>query len=130
VVGKAASGFGRTIQREPGAGSGADNAGGRATLFNSFGSAGLTLGTGTAWVVVESELDGLLIHQEGGDLAGVVALGSAQIRPDLETDRALRAAGVILVSLDSDDAGAKEAWGWWTRQYIGCSRRGVLLVIE
>ena len=31
-----------------------------------------------AVVVVESELDGLLIHQDVGDLVGVVAMGSAQ----------------------------------------------------
>ena len=54
-------------------------------------SSPLTLGQGRAWVVVESELCGLLIHQEAGDLVGVVALGSAQARPDAETDRTLKA---------------------------------------
>ncbi len=68
-------------------------------------------------VIVESELDGILLNQETGDLVGVVALGSAQARPDAEAHRALKEASLILVALDSDDAGAKEAWQWWTRQY-------------
>jgi hypothetical protein len=49
-------------------------------------------------------------------------MGNAQARPDLETDRALRAAGLILVSLDTDATGAREAWGWWTRQYKNVKR--------
>ena len=35
--------------------------------------------------IVESELDGLLLDQEAGDLIGVVALGSVKLRPDWET---------------------------------------------
>jgi len=68
-------------------------------------------------VIVESELDGLLLHQEVGDLAGVVALGSAQARPDQVTHEALERVGLILNCLDSDSAGAKEAWSWWKRTY-------------
>lgn len=33
-------------------------------------------------IIVESELDALLLHQEAGDLVNVVALGSAQSRVD------------------------------------------------
>jgi hypothetical protein len=73
-------------------------------------------------VVVESELDGLLINQEAGDLAGVIALGSAQTRPDAETDKAIREADLILIALDSDQAGTKEAWQWWNYQYKNVKR--------
>jgi len=94
----------------------------RYVIIPGSGSSPLTLGTGTAWVIVESELDAFLLWQEAGDLAGVIALGSAQARPDLNTDRALRAAGLILVSLDSDGAGASESWKWWLKQYPNARR--------
>lgn len=68
-------------------------------------------------VLVESELDGLLLFQEAGDLAGVVALGSAQLRPDKVTHTAINQANLVLNCLDSDEAGAKEAWTWWKRTY-------------
>ena len=96
--------------------------GGRYTHVGGSDASPMVWGEGTAWVVVESELDGLLIHQEAGDIAGVIAMGSASNRPDQETDRTLRAAGVVLVSLDSDAAGAKEAWGFWKRTYPNARR--------
>ena len=70
-----------------------------------------------AAVVVESELDGLLLNQDVGDLAGVVAMGTAQAKPDRTTHEALTAAAVILVSLDTDDAGAKASWAFWPATY-------------
>jgi DNA primase len=73
-------------------------------------------------VVVESELDGLLLHQECGDLCGVIALGPCTTRPDAITDQALRVAGLILVALDSDGPGAKEAWGFWKEHYPNFKR--------
>ncbi len=69
------------------------------------------------FVVVESELDGLLIHQEAGDLAGVVALGSAQARPDSETHSLLVGAGRILLAHDADEAGAKASRRFWAGTY-------------
>ena len=33
-------------------------------------------------IIVESELDAMLIHQEAGDIVTTIALGSAQARPD------------------------------------------------
>jgi hypothetical protein len=68
-------------------------------------------------VIVESELDGLLIHQEAGDMVGVIALGFAQGRPNIEAHIELEQASVILIALDTDSAGAKEAWQWWAKQY-------------
>ena len=70
-----------------------------------------------AAVIVESELDGLLLNQEAGDLAGVVVMGSAQAKPDTATHDRLTVAAVILVSLDSDDAGARAAWAFWPATY-------------
>lgn len=76
-----------------------------------------------AAVIVESELDGLLLNQETGDLAGVVAMGSAQAKPDRITHEALTRAAVILVSLDTDDAGARAAWAFWPERYGGKAKR-------
>ena len=73
--------------------------------------------------IVESELDGVLLNQEAGDLVGVIALGSVSARPDAPTHEALMRAGLILVSLDSDEAGAKAAWGWWPETYGAKFRR-------
>ena len=68
-------------------------------------------------MVLESELDGMLLHQEAGDLAGVVALGNAQTRPDQAAWGALRQSRLILIALDGDAAGAREAWRWWTKHF-------------
>jgi DNA primase len=69
-----------------------------------------------AYVVVESELDALLIAQEAGELAGVIALGTAGAKPDAETAAQLAAAAAILVALDFDEAGEK-ASAWWLAHY-------------
>jgi DNA primase len=81
-------------------------------------------------ILVESELDGLLIAQEAGDLVGVVAMGSAQIRPDLKTDEALKEADLILVALDSDQAGKKESWGFWKKSHITSGKVGGLKYVN
>jgi len=75
-----------------------------------------------AAVIVESELDGLLLNQEAGDLAGVVTMGSAQAKPDRITHETLTATPVILVSLDSDEAGAKASWKFWLETYPNAKR--------
>lgn len=69
------------------------------------------------WIIVESELDAMLVYQEAGDLIGVIALGSAQARPNVETDRLLRSAESILCALDTDPSGAKQAWSFWKINY-------------
>jgi len=94
----------------------------RYVIIPGSGTEPLTLGMGRTVVVVESELDAFLIHQEAGDLAGVIALGSATTRPDAGTDRTLRTAGLILVALDSDEAGASESWKWWAKHYPNARR--------
>ena len=99
----------------------------RYVVITGSGSKPMTWGTEETRVLVESEIDGLLIHQEAGDLIGVIALGSAQARPDVETDRALKEAGLILVALDSDQAGAKESWQWWAKHYPNAKRWPVVM---
>lgn len=79
-------------------------------------------GPDSCLVVVESELDGLLLWQEAGDMTGVVILGSAQARPDAKTTARLKAAEVVLVALDADGAGAKQAWGFWNRHFPKAGR--------
>ena len=99
------------------------NTGGKYTHVVGSDASPMAWGLGKkTLVVVESELDGILLNQEAGDLAGVVALGSSTMRPDIETDRILKEAGLILVALDSDDAGAKESLAWWKQQYPNARR--------
>ena len=68
-------------------------------------------------VIVESEIDALLLSQDAGDLVSIVAMGTVTAKPDIETDKLLRAAPIILISLDTDDAGAKAAWKFWPETY-------------
>jgi hypothetical protein len=74
------------------------------------------------FVVVESELDAILLHQEIGDVAGVISLGNAQSRPDKVTADLLSESDLILVALDGDDPGAKEAWQWWPQHFQQAKR--------
>lgn len=92
--------------------------GARYVIVSGSSSAPMTLiGDQGVVVIVESDLDGLLLNQEAGDLAGVVAMGSAQAKPDRIIHAALMAAAVILVSLDGDRAGAKASWTFWPDTY-------------
>ncbi|MBU0515241.1 MAG: hypothetical protein KJ621_10765, partial [Proteobacteria bacterium] len=80
----------------------------------------LAEGQPEAAAVVEGELDGLLVWLKTRDLpvnVGVVALGFAQGRPDADTAAMLARAKVVLVALDFDAAGAKEAWSWWAANF-------------
>lgn len=74
-----------------------------------------------AVAVFESELDGLLVKQEAGELIGVVGLGSAAMKPDSELHGRLMRAESVLCCLDSDKPGSKAAWGHW-RNYPGFKR--------
>ncbi len=72
----------------------------------------------TSWSIVESELDGILMAQEAGELISVAAMGSAQARPDKALHDALTNADSILVALDSEEkAGPREAWNFWKKTY-------------
>lgn len=79
---------------------------------------GLALGGGDGRpvVVVESELDAVLIWQEARDLVGALALGTASGKPDTDATAYLRAAPLILVALDFDQAGIA-AFPWWRENF-------------
>ncbi len=67
-------------------------------------------------VIVEAELDAILVAQEAGDLAGVVALGSTSTRPGSSVFYALQACQRVLVALDYDNGGSgpgETAVQWW-----------------
>lgn len=72
---------------------------------------------GPVAVVVESELDALLLHQEAGDLVSVACLGNSSTRPDQAAADLLQQSRLILMALDADQAGAKESWQWWREHY-------------
>lgn len=63
-------------------------------------------------VICEGELDALLLWQEAGDLADVVALGSATARPHPHFLTHLVTARRWLVATDRDRAGEQGA-AWW-----------------
>ena len=93
---------------------------GEPRYFLLRGSSTRALLIGERWpvaMVVESELDAMLLHQEAGDLVDLLSLGNAQARPDREAADLLQRSGLILVCLDADQAGAKEAWRWWPAHY-------------
>ncbi len=69
-----------------------------------------------AFMVVESGLDAYLAAQEGQGLIGAVTTWNATAKPDQEATALLGAALRILVSLDSDPAGAK-ASAWWLETF-------------
>jgi len=76
-----------------------------------------------ATVILESELDALLLQQEVGDLVSAIALGSVSSKPDRITHEALKATAVILIALDTDEAGGKASWQFWNITYGKKARR-------
>jgi DNA primase len=69
------------------------------------------------FIIVESELDAWLCRQEAGDLAGVMAMGAAGMKPDQNAHALLSGASLILNALDADEAGARYAWKFWPETY-------------
>jgi len=74
-----------------------------------------------AYIVIETELDGLLVDQEACDLVGVLSLGAASNMPDDYCHQHLAEALVILNALDFDQAGGK-AWPKWQATYPQAER--------
>jgi len=68
-------------------------------------------------LVVETELDGILINQEGNDVINVITIGSTMVKPDEVTHEMLKKSNCILVSLDADKTGTK-ATEWWLEKYV------------
>lgn len=97
--------------------------GGRYIIASGSGSRPLALGLSRSVIaIVESELDGLLFWQAAGELAGVVALGSARMKPDRVLDAILKQAVGLLGCLDYDEAGARGSWEFWARRYANFKR--------
>jgi len=69
-----------------------------------------------AYLVIESELDGIMCHARAGDICSVIALGSSAAKPDKKLMENLRKSAVILLSQDYDAAGTK-AMGWWKQEF-------------
>jgi DNA primase len=81
--------------------------GGRIALFGADTLAGRDVA-----VVAEGEFDAMLLHQEAGDLAGLVTLGSASARlPDVWVPYLL-GLHKLLVAYDADAAGAEGVTMW------------------
>ncbi len=76
----------------------------------------------SVYVVVEAELDTVAVWQAAGKIAGVVAVGSAQTKPDQETYQVLSNCSIILNALDFDEAGATAAWNWWAATFSHSER--------
>jgi 5S rRNA maturation endonuclease (ribonuclease M5) len=72
-------------------------------------------------VVVESELDAILLAQELTRPAFIVAMGSTSNRPDAELIETLSSCPVVLVAMDTDEAGSKAA-KWWADNVPGVFR--------
>ena len=68
------------------------------------------------FVIVESELDGILLWQEARDVTGIISVGSSSTRPNLTAIKLLQKSSWILNALDFDQAGAN-ALLWWTNHF-------------
>ncbi|MCB2216377.1 MAG: toprim domain-containing protein [Desulfobulbaceae bacterium] len=66
----------------------------------------------TTGVIVESELDAILLSQETTRPLYIVALGSTSTKLSTDLVTSLWSCPVVLVALDSDDAGATASRGW------------------
>jgi hypothetical protein len=71
-------------------------------------------------LIVESELDAMLVHQEAGDLCACLPLGGVSKKPDLLTHDRLRKASLILIALDCDEAGKHAFARFWKKTYPQC----------
>lgn len=92
-------------------------------LLRGSDTRAMVLGTGKPFsILVESELDALLLHQEAGDLVNIISLGNVQTRPDQGAVEILNQSQLILVALDTDRAGATESWRWWKEHYLQAHR--------
>lgn len=100
--------------------------GARYAMLSGSSKAPMVIDRGNQVVmIVESELDAVLLSQEAGDLIDLVALRSSTTRPDAETFSFLQGKK-ILISLDSDQAGMKEAWGFWLEHFPKAKRWPVI----
>jgi DNA polymerase I len=86
----------------------------------------MVLGSGTYHIIVESELDGILLEQEAGNLVTIIVLGSAQNKPDALIMKQLVNSGLVLLALDNDRAGVESSYDWWMKTVSNAKRWPVL----
>jgi DNA polymerase I len=86
----------------------------------------MVLGSGNYHIIVESELDGILLEQEAGDIITVVVLGAAQNRPDALVMKQLVNSDLVLLALDNDKAGIESSYDWWMKTAPNAKRWAVL----
>lgn len=67
-------------------------------------------------MLLESELDAMLLAQEGGEVCTFMAIGSTRRKPDLAAHQLILSFDRVLFSLDYDDAG-KQAYTFWKKLY-------------
>ena len=76
----------------------------------------------TGAVIVESELDAILLHQEIPGPLLIIATGSTSNGPDQAMVDDMVKRPFVLVALDSDKAGAKAAWQKWMNTIPNATR--------
>ena len=74
-----------------------------------------TIRPGSPLVAVEGEFEAMLLHQEIGEYACVLTVGSSSARVDAEIRRAARSCLAVFAAHDADDAGDKAAAKWPAR---------------
>jgi hypothetical protein len=82
----------------------------------------MLLGGKESFIIVRSELDGLLVDQEAGDIITAIALGNHTIKPTLGLFMALKESPCILVALDHDGGPGAMASQWWLRNFRQATR--------
>ncbi len=90
------------------------------SIMNSF----ITHRNTSIYVVVETELDAVMLDELGGDLVGVVAVGSSHAKPAGLAGEAVLKAKQVINALDYDQAGAN-AGRWWSVNIPHTIRRPV-----
>ena len=91
---------------------------GKYHVVNGSGNAPLIINSNlprddTPAIIVESELDAILLCQELHEDLLIIATGSTANGPSAQIIDDLRQRPFVLVSLDSDNAGAKASWAKW-----------------
>lgn len=75
-----------------------------------------------AWMIVESELDGILLVQETGDLVGILAVGNTTGRPNQEQYRILLQSVHLMIAMDFDGQPGALASQWWLENFTDAIR--------
>lgn len=71
-----------------------------------------------AWVLVETERDAVLVWQSVRHLRiGAMGMGGAAKRPAGTVADILRGADLVLLALDTDNAGAANSWKFWIEEF-------------